>query len=97
MLGLPFTRPPFGIDFFWIKKSYLFSQGRSIFQKPILDKSDKNEKLISLLTKDKNEFIVDIVDTRNYLTHYDDENKGKAKKGLALFRLTEKVKLLRSS
>jgi len=63
-------------------------------RKRLLDIFNKNEKLISLLTKDKNEFIAAIVDTRNYLTHYDDENKGKAKKGWALFRLTEKVKLI---
>jgi hypothetical protein len=63
-------------------------------RKRLHDIFSKNEKLISLLTNKKNDFIAAIVDTRNYLTHYDDENKGNARRGIALFRLTEKLKLI---
>lgn len=41
-----------------------------------------------------NEFINNVVDTRNYLTHYSRTSESTAVRGKALYPLTEKVKIL---
>ncbi|MGK6353149.1 HEPN domain-containing protein [Parapedobacter sp. DT-150] len=60
-------------------------------------KSLLSEYDIDLLTDiidDKEQFIRDIKNSRNYYTHYDSSLKKKAKTGSALFLLTEKLKVL---
>jgi len=44
--------------------------------------------------ENSNQFVEDVVNTRNYNTHFDENLKGKAKDGFDLFVLTEKQKFL---
>jgi len=43
---------------------------------------------------DRSEFVNDVVDTRNYLTHYDPKLKDRAATGHRLFTLTRKLRIL---
>lgn len=48
----------------------------------------------SLLIHDEKIFIEDVVNTRNFLTHYDKKNESKANKGKELYNLVQKIKFL---
>lgn len=52
--------------------------------------SDATEKTV----QGSKSFIQKVIDTRNYLTHYDEKLKGKAAIGQKLYRLTLKLKML---
>lgn len=53
----------------------------------------KRLKLVAdLIVSDEEEFIDDVVNTRNFLTHYDSDLEKKAKKGKELYILTQKIK-----
>lgn len=55
---------------------------------------DKYQEIVSDFIKDKNGFINKVVDTRNYLVHYDQKLKDKAASGEELFRLVQKLKIM---
>lgn len=50
--------------------------------------------IFQLFISNPNEFISKVVDTRNYLTHYSKNSELSAARGLDLFFLTERVKIL---
>jgi hypothetical protein len=52
----------------------------------------KYADVMDRLIDDHNQFIDDLVNTRNYLTHYDKKKRAKAKHGRELFVLTQKVR-----
>jgi len=56
--------------------------------------TDKHAILIGYLINNSSEFITQIVDTRNYLTHYSTELESRAKKGYELYVLSQKIKFL---
>lgn len=55
---------------------------------------DKNSEFIQTLIVDPGEFIDQVANTRNYLTHYTEELRPKAKKGYDLYVLGQKLKFL---
>lgn len=50
--------------------------------------------LTNLIIPNKTEFIEDVVNTRNFLTHYDKKIESKAKTGQELYHLVQKIKFL---
>jgi len=50
--------------------------------------------LVESIIQDQENFIEDIVNTRNFLTHYDKDLEPKSKKGKELYWLTQKMKFL---
>jgi len=53
------------------------------------------KNLVTMIIDDaEQQFIEDIVNTRNYLTHYDKDLELKAKEGKELYNLTEKIKYI---
>lgn len=55
---------------------------------------DKHTVFISHLIANPDEFITQVVDTRNYLTHYSAELESKKIKGYELYVLSQKIKFL---
>lgn len=55
---------------------------------------EEDKDLFSSLIKNEEEFIKDVKNTRNYLTHYDKKLERKAKKGQELFILKEKLNFM---
>ena len=54
----------------------------------------KYQEILNGFIENKNSFIEKVVDTRNYLTHYDKDLKELAVSGEALYSLTQKLKIL---
>jgi ApeA N-terminal domain 1 len=59
--------------------------------KELLDQFWKN--LLEDFVSNKSTFVKNIVNTRNYLTHYDEDLKDKAVQGEGLYYLNERLKL----
>lgn len=55
---------------------------------------DSYGNFLDSIIPDKNEFIEDIYNTRNFLTHYDKSSEDKAKKGNELYKRTKQLKFL---
>jgi len=55
---------------------------------------DKYHETLNAFIEDKKAFIQKVVDTRNYLTHYDEDLEERAASGADLYHLTQKLKLL---
>jgi hypothetical protein len=55
---------------------------------------DKYQEILNEFIENKNAFIEKVVDTRNYQTHHDEDLKERAASGEALYRLTQKLKIL---
>jgi hypothetical protein len=54
----------------------------------------QHEVFVRVLIENPDEFISQVVDTRNYLTHYTDELEEKSQEGNALYVLSQKIKFL---
>ncbi len=55
---------------------------------------DFHQKTMNNILKDKEQFITDVRNTRNYLTHYDQKKKNKSAEGKKLFRLKQRLDFL---
>jgi len=62
--------------------------------KRLKDLHREHNNVASLLIPDRKRFARDVADTRNYLTHYDETLRGKAKQGKELYKITEQLKFL---
>jgi len=63
-------------------------------RKRLKDVLNKCGDLAGLLVHDHKKFIDDVVNTRNFLTHYDKKLKAKAKSGTELLKLIQKMKFV---
>lgn len=54
----------------------------------------KYGSLFSYVIKDSSQFTEDVLNTRNYLTHYDKESEDNAKTGDDMFRLVQRLKFI---
>lgn len=50
--------------------------------------------ILDIVIPDKGEFVKDVYNTRNFLTHYDKGLENKAKKGKELYKRTKQLKFL---
>ena len=78
----------------WLKGVFSFGNHLTLHQRleELLDKI--NLKILDEFLGDKEELIKDIKYSRNYYTHYNPILKKKAKTGIELFYLSEKLKIL---
>lgn len=75
-------------------KNYLKYGNRFSLRKRLEDIYDKHQIILNSLIHDKDKSIEDIVNTRNYLTHFDEELKDKAKTGNMLFFRIKDLKIM---
>jgi hypothetical protein len=55
---------------------------------------NKYSYLVNLFIKDRKIFMDDVVNTRNFLTHFDLKPKNKAKSGIELYKIVQRLRLL---
>ena len=75
----------------WLKNKLAYSNELTL-RKRLKEILELNKDVLSNFIDDG--FINKIVDTRNYLTHYDEELKDKKVEGLELWHITEKLRIL---
>ncbi len=63
-------------------------------RKRLKDLFEQYNEVLNGFIEDKNDFINKVVDTRNYLTHYDEDLKDKAVDGEQLYYVTQQLKVL---
>lgn len=63
-------------------------------RKRLSDIFDKCGSIISRVIENRGAFIEDVVNTRNYLTHYDKKVEMKAVQGEKLYRITQKLQVI---
>jgi len=78
----------------WIENLLNFSNEPTLHMRLEQILLELDIKTIQKIIKDKEQFIKDVKNSRNYYTHYDKSLEKKAKKGSALFYLKEKLKIL---
>lgn len=74
-------------------KVYLRYGNEFSLRKRLKEIFDKYQEILDGFIENKKCFIEKVVDTRNYLTHYDKELKERAAKEKDLYRLTQKLKI----
>ncbi|MBP7795954.1 MAG: hypothetical protein KA059_04170 [Elusimicrobiales bacterium] len=74
-------------------KEYLNYGNEFSLRKRLKEIFDKYQEILDRLIENKSDFIEKVVNTRNYLTHYDKELKERAANGEDLYRLTQKLKM----
>jgi hypothetical protein len=77
----------------WLEKKLTYSHEPNLSQR-LKDLIREVDKVIKPLLRRKDSFVQKVVDTRNFLTHYDPSLENKAAKGEALFVLTQTLSLL---
>ncbi|HEV2864233.1 MAG TPA: HEPN domain-containing protein [Pyrinomonadaceae bacterium] len=77
----------------WLKEQLNYSNEPRLRQR-VKEILDMLEDTVSTLITDKDAFAKDVVNTRNYYTHYDPHLKDKAAQGIKLYVLTEKLSYL---
>lgn len=76
-------------------KMYLKYGNEFSLRKRLKEIFDWHQEILDMLIKnDKAAFIDDVINTRNYLTHYNTDSKEQTISGEALFHLTIKLKIL---
>lgn len=81
-------------DFKHSLKSRLNYGNEFSLRRRLKDILSKNQSLSSRLIKDSSEFIGNVVDTRNYLTHYDNGLLSKAISGVELYYINRRLQIL---
>ena len=78
----------------WLKDQFNFGNNLNLHARleEIIDFCSCD--MISQLISDKNSFIKDVKNSRNYYTHYSNDLKKKALKGTDLFYLSQKLKII---
>lgn len=74
-------------------KEYLKYGNEFSLRKRLEEIFDKHQDILDKVIKNKSAFIEKVVDTRNYLTHYDKELRERATGEEDLYRLTQKLKM----
>jgi len=74
-------------------KEYLRYGNEFSLRKRLEEIFDKHQEILDKFIKNRSAFIEKVVDTRNYLTHYDKELKKRAAKGEDLYDLTQKLEM----
>ncbi|MCH7812263.1 MAG: hypothetical protein IH958_06500 [Chloroflexi bacterium] len=77
----------------WLLQKLNYSNEPSL-RKRLKELVDETEGVISPLIGSKQKFVDDVVNTRNYLTHFDEELQSKAARGADLFRLAEALSVI---
>jgi hypothetical protein len=77
----------------WLKYQLKYGNEPNL-QRRFIDLFDKFTVPIRSLIPDENTFIKKVVDTRNYMTHYDLTLKEKSAIGKELFLITERLRIL---
>jgi hypothetical protein len=78
----------------WIKSILNFSNEPTLHMRIDEILSELDIQTIKNIIKDKEQFIRDVKNSRNYYTHYDKKLEKKAKKTSELFQLKEKLKVI---
>lgn len=78
----------------WLKGRLHFSNEPTLHAR--LDElvQELSNKTLKKIIADKDTFVKDVKNSRNYYTHYDKSTERKAKKGAELFTLTERLKVV---
>lgn len=77
----------------WLEKKLTYSNEPSLRER-LRDVYGTFSQTLDTLNTNKKSFIDKVVNTRNYLTHYDVDLKKKGAKGKELFVITEKLRIL---
>jgi hypothetical protein len=77
----------------WLEKELEYSNEPKLRQR-LKELLDNTEKAISPLVGDRRSFIQKVLETRNYLTHYDPKLQGTAAVGVELFRINRALYFL---
>jgi len=75
-------------------KEYLKYGNEFSLRKRLGEIFDKHQEILDRFIENKNAFIEEVVYTRNYRTHHDEDLKERAAGGEDLYRLTQKLKML---
>ncbi len=77
----------------WLNEQFNFGNNLNLHRRltEIVDKYSND--ILDIIIPDKDQFVKQVKNTRNYYTHYSKDGKKKALKGSELFYLSEKLKL----
>lgn len=77
----------------WLEEKLKYSNELSLRSR-LKEPLTAYQEIISGVVDDTSDFVNNVVDTRNYLTHHDPKSKGTAAEGEKLFTLTRKLRML---
>lgn len=78
----------------WLNNQFNFGNNLNLHQRLVEIVEKYSNPIIDKMLGDKETFIKNIKHSRNYYTHYSKKGEKKALKGIELYRLSEKLKIL---
>jgi hypothetical protein len=78
----------------WLKSRLYFSNEPTLRERLQELINDTPSSILNKITSDSNQLLKDTRNSRNYYTHYDPSSEKKALKGVDLYYLSEKLRLI---
>lgn len=78
----------------WLNEQFAFGNHLNLHRRLTEITTKYNNDILDKILGDKNQFVLDVKNSRNYYTHYSKDGRKKALEGRKLFYLSEKLKVL---
>lgn len=78
----------------WLNDQFNFGNNLNLHTRLTEIANKYSNEIVDKILNDKNQFVLDVKNSRNYYTHYSSDGKKKAIKGSELYYLSERLKIL---